>query len=56
MVPAIGLGVTVICRAPAPRTVRGLVDGGVPGCSLRVTTGIDECALAIGVTARGLDE
>ena len=26
--PALGPEVTVACRAPAPRTVRGLVDGG----------------------------
>ena len=54
--PALGLGVSVNCHAPAPRTVRGLVDGGVPGCSLRDATGIAECALTLGVTARGLDE
>ena len=58
--PALGPEVTVTCRAPAPRTVRGLVDGGAlavtrpallpvcglvaPGRGLRTATRIDECA------------
>ena len=71
--PTLSVEVNMACRAPAPRTVRGLVDGSAlavarpalllpecglvaPGRGLRTAPRVTECACALGVTARGLDE